>query len=51
MDITYIPGFMRIGSGLQVILRFCLKNLRGSDVGISIGRDLYITPLKWGELL
>jgi hypothetical protein len=35
----YIPSFMKIGTGVQAILRFCLRNLRGSDV-ITNGRDL-----------
>jgi hypothetical protein len=37
---THIPSFMMIGTGVQEILRFCLRNLRGSDVGITEGRDL-----------
>jgi hypothetical protein len=31
---------MKIGAGVQVILRFYLRNLRGCDVGITDGRDL-----------
>jgi uncharacterized protein YraI len=39
-DKTYSPSFMKIGTGVQVILRFCLRNLRGCNVGISDGRCL-----------
>jgi hypothetical protein len=40
MIYTYLPSFMKIGTRIQVILRFCLRNLRGCNVGISDGRDL-----------
>jgi hypothetical protein len=33
-----IPYFMRIGTAVQAILRFCLCNLRGCNVGITDGR-------------
>jgi uncharacterized protein YraI len=36
----YLPSFMNIATGVQAILRFCLRNLRGCDVGITGGRDL-----------
>jgi hypothetical protein len=29
-----VPSLMQIGLGVQAILRFCLSNLRGYDVGI-----------------
>jgi hypothetical protein len=35
-----IPSFMKIGAGIQAVLRFCLRNLRGCNVGITDGRDL-----------
>jgi hypothetical protein len=35
-----IPSFMKIGIGVQAILRFCLENLRGCNVGITEGMDL-----------
>jgi uncharacterized protein YraI len=46
----YIPNFMRIGTGVQAILRFCLSNFRGCNVGISDGRDLRNTPLKLAQM-
>jgi uncharacterized protein YraI len=36
----YIPSFMKIGTVVQAMLRFCLRNLNGCDVGINDGRDL-----------
>jgi hypothetical protein len=37
----YIPSFKKTGTGVQEILGFCLRNLRGcSNVGITIGRHL-----------
>jgi hypothetical protein len=36
----YVPRFMKIGTGVQAILRFSLRNLKGSDVGVTDGRDL-----------
>jgi hypothetical protein len=35
----YIPSFVKIGTGVQYILRFCLINLR-CNAGIIDGRDL-----------
>jgi hypothetical protein len=35
----YIPSFMKIGIGVQAILRFRLRNLRGCNV-ITDGRNL-----------
>jgi hypothetical protein len=46
----YIPGFKKIGTGVQAILRFCLRNLRGCNVDITDGRDLLITPLTWAQV-
>jgi hypothetical protein len=36
----YDPGFMKISTGFQAILRFSLRNLRGCNVGITDGRDV-----------
>jgi hypothetical protein len=36
----YIPSFMKIGAGVQAILIFCLRNLKGFNVGITDGWDL-----------
>jgi hypothetical protein len=44
----FLPSFMKIDAGVQAILRFCLRNLRGCNVGITDGRDLLFTSLRWG---
>jgi hypothetical protein len=36
----YTPSFMKIGIGIQAILRVCFRNLRGCNVGITDGMDL-----------
>jgi hypothetical protein len=36
----YIRNFMKIDAGVQAILRVCLKNLRGCNVGVTNGRNL-----------
>jgi hypothetical protein len=38
--IINLPSFMKIGTGVKVILRFCLSILNGCNVGITDGRDL-----------
>jgi hypothetical protein len=38
--IIYIQSFMKIGTGVQAILRFRLINLRGYNVDITNGRGL-----------
>jgi hypothetical protein len=35
-----IPSFMKTGTGVQAILRFCLRNLRGCNVRVTDERDL-----------
>jgi uncharacterized protein YraI len=39
-SIIYIPSFMKIGTGVQAILRFCLNDLKGCNVDITAGRGL-----------
>jgi hypothetical protein len=41
-----IQSFMKIGTGVQTILRFHLSNLKGCNVGITNGIDLCCSPLK-----
>jgi hypothetical protein len=38
--VIYIPSFMKTGIGVQTILRFFIRNLRGYNFGISEGRIL-----------
>jgi uncharacterized protein YraI len=35
-----VPSFMKIGRGVQAILRFCLRNLIGCNVSVTDVRDL-----------
>jgi hypothetical protein len=37
----YTPSFMKIKIGFQVILRLCLRNVRGFDVGITLMAEIY----------
>jgi hypothetical protein len=41
---------MMIGTGVQAILSFCLRDLKGRNVGIPRRRDLRYAPLKWAEV-
>jgi hypothetical protein len=46
----YIQSFMETGTGVQATLQFSLINLRGCNVGITEGRDLRTTPLRWAQV-
>jgi hypothetical protein len=37
----HLSSFMTIVTGVQAILLFCLRNLRGCNVGITDGRDFF----------
>jgi hypothetical protein len=43
----YIQNFMTIGAGIQVTLRSWLQQLRGRNIGIIDGSDLWNKPLRW----
>jgi uncharacterized protein YraI len=43
----YLPSFLKIDTGVQAILRLCLRNLKGCNVGITDRRGLWSTPLRW----
>jgi hypothetical protein len=49
--ILYIPSSLKIGTGVQAILRLCLRNLRGCNVDITNGRDFLVMPLRWAQVL
>jgi hypothetical protein len=36
----YVPSFMKAGTDVQEILRFCISNFRGCNIGHTDGRDL-----------
>jgi hypothetical protein len=42
----YISSFMKTGIGVQAILKFCLRNLRGRNVDITDGKELWSAPLR-----
>jgi hypothetical protein len=46
--VIYVASFMKIGTGVQAILRFCLRYFRGCNVGITDG-DFLIMPLRWAQ--
>jgi hypothetical protein len=46
----YVPSFMKIGTGVQAILRFGLRNFRGCNVGFTDGREFLIRPLRWAQM-
>jgi hypothetical protein len=48
--VMYELSFMKIGTGVQAIVRIVFRNLRGCNVGITGGRDLLNVPLKWPEV-
>jgi hypothetical protein len=47
---VYVPSLMKIDTGNQAILRFCLRNFRGCNVHITDGRDFVIMPLRWAQV-
>jgi hypothetical protein len=36
----FLPSYMKTGAGVQAVLKFCLRNLRGCNVGISEVKEL-----------
>jgi hypothetical protein len=44
-----LPSFMKIGIGVQGILRFCLSNLNGCNVGDAEGKELCSAPFRWAQ--
>jgi hypothetical protein len=42
-----IANFMKVGTGVQAILRFHLTYLRGCHIGITDGEDLRCTAFRW----
>jgi hypothetical protein len=47
---TYIQSFMKISTGIESTLRFCLRNLKVCNAGITDGRNLWCMLLKWAEV-
>jgi hypothetical protein len=42
--------FMKIGTGIEAIIRKCLRNLMGCNVYITDGRDLSRALLRWAQV-
>jgi hypothetical protein len=47
---TYIPIFVKIGTGVKAKIWFFLRNLRGCNIGITDGRDFLSIPLRLAQL-
>jgi hypothetical protein len=45
-----LSSFMKMGTGVQAILRFSLRNIKGCNSGITDGRDVWSTPLRWNQV-
>jgi hypothetical protein len=41
MIFLYIQSFMKICTGIQTILRFCLNNMKGCNVGVTDVEDVW----------
>jgi hypothetical protein len=46
----YVPNFMKIGRGVEGILRFCLNNFKGCNDSITHSRNLCNVPMKWSQV-
>jgi hypothetical protein len=42
-DMINLLSFIEIATGVQAILRFCLRNMKGCNVGNAHGRDFSLT--------
>jgi hypothetical protein len=50
-DMIHTPSFMKIGTGFQAILRFCLRNLRGLMLVLLMrGFMNYVVEMGSGEM-
>jgi hypothetical protein len=48
-DMIYIPSFMKIGTCVKAILRFCLRNLSGRTIGITVRRCFFNYAVEMGS--
>jgi hypothetical protein len=51
---TYLWSFMKIGAGIQAMLRFWLSNLNSCNVGVTDGKDYEVhrwDRLRWHDTL
>jgi hypothetical protein len=49
-SIIYVPSFMNINSGIQVILRLLSCQFLGCSVGTNEERNFISTPLIWSQM-
>jgi hypothetical protein len=49
-EMTCVPSFMKSGTGVHAILRFCLNSLRSCNVGNTDGRDLWSSLVRWAQV-
>jgi hypothetical protein len=42
-----LPSLMKIGTGVEAILRFSFRTLTDCNIGITHGRDLRCAPLRY----
>jgi hypothetical protein len=47
-DIVYIQSFLKIGTAVQAIIRFCHSNLKSCNVGIPDGGGFMIYTVEMG---
>jgi hypothetical protein len=45
----YVPSFVKIGAGIQAILRFWFSNLNDCNVSIT-DEHLISAPLRWAQV-
>jgi hypothetical protein len=38
--VMYLTSFVKIGTGVQGVLRFCFRNMKACNDGITDGQDL-----------
>jgi hypothetical protein len=50
MIYSCILNFMNNCTGVQAVLRFGIRNLRGYNVVIADGRDFLDKPLRWAQV-
>jgi hypothetical protein len=46
----FLSRYMKTGTDIQAILRFCLRKLRGYYVGITDEKKLLGAPLRWAQV-
>jgi hypothetical protein len=50
MIYSYIPNPVKTCTGVLAILRVWFSNMKGCNIGVTNGRDLWRTSLKWTQV-